>query len=917
MVTNRSVPALVAGLVLIAAYYLATRLALGLGRDAGPILMAILNFLTPGFAKHPIQALVAEAGKQAIAIAGLILVGIGVSRAALLARITQLPSLVSRGLWRPAVWYFLAGSFVSGLITSLSFRFIGTPSPSRGDSWLLQLISILGYTLPIAGLYCAVRLLFGRASWPTDKWLGYIGAGAALYSLSWQVIPMIGSTIGLGDYVPLLGLFLGGGGVTKSPISLCIQLATGCAAAWTGLTLARKSAAAMQGQRDYLAALYPLLAATILSGAVARLGFLDFFTSTLSAGHAISYVAVFIATTAMSLLCLIDGVLLAAPDSTAAPTHQPTPGKRTALISLVANAVSSGRFWADFGLSFFITIALLGIAYVTVGQIPLLAAAFMLPVIIFGFLVGPIVVFIIGALRGRPGFAIAPIIILLVVVGVRYTNLEIATHHAEETVEEAAGLNLYPFAEPTRKHDLVIIEDSYDNRADGRCSIICEQILLTSDYNVALPEQNSKEWRIYRRANDHDLCIQPAQIESYLSMLAQRRIDTCITLSREAPRRSGLVVRENQSSDAPVKELLPKGLRGSVYEFYERIDGTDRLLGRVVSAVIQAPLLSDRKPTTSDLKLTGAAFYAEALKLPIAKRLRPGDAGLNAVIASLEPLLTDGASADKARETFRLLGGRSDGEVEPKRAAILRLWQSDDPALVKLGLRSLYSIREFGLDFAKPAVAAALSSEDSDTMKAAVSSLYAFEKDLDFAKPGLAALVLAGRTASYGNDMKALGDVMAKVPGGYDPVSREQAKAQLATWPDLSDIQLVGLLGIVARGDEANRQEAVDWLFALKGESFERAVAAIAFHYDVLGEGMQVRFWSEAELRQLIARAPAVSDKSLIDYVTALQFQVNGRDLRPKLRDILKERADQIEGRSIEDQQLAKKMRDAASRIRS
>lgn len=912
MATYRSLPALVAGLVLIAAYYLATRLALGLGRDTGPTLMAILNFLTPGFAKHPIQALVAEAGKQALAIAGLVLVGTGVSRPAFLARITQLPSLVSRGLWRAAVWYFLAGSFVSGLITSLALRFIGTPLPSRGDSWLLQLISILGYILPIAGLYCAVRLLFGRASRPTDKWVGYIAAGAALYRLSWQVIPLFG----FGDYIPLLGAFLGGG-VTKAPISLCIQLATGCAAAWTGLTLARKGAAAMWGQRSCLVAIYPLLAAVILSSAVTRLGLLDFFTRTLSTGHAISYVAVFIATTAMSLLCLVDGVFLAAPDATAAPAPRPTPRQRTALTALVANAVSSGRFWADFGLSFFITITLLGIAYVTVGQIPLLAAAFMLPVIIFGFLVGPIVVFIIGALRGRPGFAIAPIFVLLVVVGVRYANLEIATHRAEETVEEAAGLNLYPFAEPARKHDLVIIEDSYDNRAEGRCSIICEQILLTSDYDVALPEQNSKEWRIYRRANDHDLCIQPAQIESYLSMLAQRRIDTCITLSREVPRRSGLVVRENQSSDAPVKELLPKGLRGSVYEFYERIDGTDRLLGRVVSAVIQAPLLSDRKPTTSDLKLTGAAFYAEALKLPIAERPRPGDAGLNVVIASLEPLLTDGASADKARETFRLLGGRSDGEVEPKRAAILRLWQSDDPALVKLGLRSLYSIREFGLDFAKPAVAAALSSEDSDTMKAAVSSLYAFEKDLDFAKPGLAALVLAGRTASYGNDMKALGDVMAKVPGGYDPVSREQAKAQLATWPDLSDIQLVGLLGIVARGDEANRQEAVDWLFALKGESFERAVAAIAFHYDVLGEGMQVRFWSEAELRQLIARAPAVSDKSLIDYVTALQFQVNGRDLRPELRDILKERADQIEGRSIEDQKLAKKMRDAASRIRS
>lgn len=149
----------------------------------------------------------------------------------------------------------------------------------------------------------------------------------------------------------------------------------------------------------------------------------------------------------MALLCLIDGVLVSATDTIAAPVSQPKSRQRAALFSLIRAGFSSSRFWADLGLSLIITLVLLAIAYATVGQIPILAAAFLMPLIIFGLLVGPIAMFIIGMLRGRPGFAIAPICILLAVAGARYVNLEFATYRAKETVEEAAGINVYPFAD--------------------------------------------------------------------------------------------------------------------------------------------------------------------------------------------------------------------------------------------------------------------------------------------------------------------------------------------------------------------------------------------------------------------------------------------------------------------------------------
>ena len=68
-------------------------------------------------------------------------------------------------------------------------------------------------------------------------------------------------------------------------------------------------------------------------------------------------------------------------------------------------------------------------------------------------------------------------------------------------------------------------------------------------------------------------------------------------------------------------------------------------------------------------------------------------------------------------------------------------------------------------------------------------------------------------------------------------------------------------------------------------------MAAVAHKYDALGAASSVRFWTKQEIEQLIARGPSVSNKGLIIYVRALEHQMEGRELRPMLKDLLEDRA--------------------------
>lgn len=895
--------------MLLLAFFFVTRIAIHLRSSDGFFARDLLNFLHPGYKHHPLQWLAVEGAVLLAGACGLVLYGLALSGPGLLARFRTMPSVVRRADWRPIFWVLLIG-YLAPTLLGILFLITDFGLPGRRGGPLAQAMHLAGYVAPLGTLYCATRLLFGRRAWWSDKWLGYITAAAALFGVSWKFI----SISGLGESLPVVGFF---GARGAASAYMLISLAVGIASVWTGLVLARTGEVALRGLRDFSIIGYLVLAASVFSVLLSKTTSLGYVLSSLSSQYTTPYLCLLATFAGTVILCLADGAgLLAGGARSAVPAESARPGH--SLFRRALAAPLAGRFWADFGLSFIITVVLIGIAYMTVGKTPIMAAAFIMPLIILGFLIGPIVMFVIGVLRGRAGFAAAPVLILLAIIGFRYANLQIAAQQAQAAVDEAAALNVYPFAAPSRQHDIVLIADSSNNRDDGMCSLTCMQIVLASQQAVALPDPASAEWRVYRRGTGLEFCRQPAQIKSYVALLAAGYVDSCIVMAREAPRNTALVIRENHSDDAPVKRLLPKGVRGWVPELYERIDGQDRLLGRIVLGKVQPPLLSDRKPAATPLQMSLPAFYAAALKLPIGDAIPTTDAEMAAVLSSLEALFSDSEIGSAARNTFRKIGhiAKSEAGAAPLRATLERFWQSDDPALIILGLQTIYSMQPAGAEFAKPAIARFMASDNVDIMKAAVLALNGYKADLEFAKAPLADLILSDRIAAFGNDARSIVDLLKIMPGAFPPEIRERAKGELTARPDLVEGRLISVLAIVARRDAQNRQDVIDWILSLEGERFERVVSDLAHKYDVLSEPRDsVRFWSESDMEVLIPRTATVSDAHIVRYIRAIQFQTNGLPLRSQLRDLVEARADQLATGSADQQKLAKELREILRRM--
>jgi hypothetical protein len=591
------------------------------------------------------------------------------------------------------------------------------------------------------------------------------------------------------------------------------------------------------------------------------------------------------------------------------------------LLRRAGRALVAGRFWRDFFLSLVITLALLGIAYMTVGQTPLLAAAFIMPLIIFGFLIGPIVMFVIGVLRGRPGFAAAPALLLVALLAYRHANLVEAAHEAQTAVDKAASFNVYPFLAPVKPHDIVAIQDSYDAREGGACSPICRQILLTSDYAVGVAETASGQWRVHRKAAGHEFCSQPAQVESYVSLLNYRHAGVCITLAHEAPHKDALVIRENRSEHASANNLLPKSVQGLVMEFFERTDGQDRLLGRVISGTVQPPLLSGQQATQTPINMTDADFYAAALNLPIQQQEPLGSDPIETLALVLEDLFDDPMAGKDARAAFGMLGykAKSEAEIQPFRAHVVRLLQSSDAQRIVVGLRSLKGLSKFGLDFAKPAVVRYLADSNPEVMKTAVHAMFAYTEvhnrrrtDLDFAKPALAELILSDRVEAYRDDYGSVMRILESVSGPFPPQLRDLPKSLLAARSDLTDERLAIVLAVVARGSDENRQEAADWVLALPSNRFEDAVLAVR-PARTLVDGLD--FWSERDMETLADRAAEVPSDRLAAFIDAFRFQVAFASVRPAIVALLKKRVAQLQAGPAADQRLAKKLARYSDRL--
>lgn len=858
----------------------------------------ISGFLSPGFKNHPDQWLSVQTATLACGIAGLLLFALGRSGG-------RWPLAAGRVLasvhnnWRQVIWAILLGLFGERLL--LSATVISPLGFGDHGLWGFGRMAFYSYGLPLVGLYACARLLFAKQRWAADTWAGYAMAALTLFSLGWQVLFS-------GSFVLKSLLFsMGDPFDIGRGLSFGLSLASDCAAAWAGLLLARgrhPDGQLMAKDRSRLG--YLVLSALTVGIAISKLRQLAFIVSSLATTHAAIYGSQLIALVVVALACVVDSVAVAGRQAEA-PAARPAaaPGSTRKSAALAFAPLATARFWKDLALSFVITgILVLGV-YAAFRNSDPYALPFTLPIFLMAGFAGPVLMFVIGVMRGRAGAAIAPMLVVLLAFG--YARLSWMAHEHEEdaAIAEAAKLNVFPFAAPTRSHDTVVIEDSNESRSRGDCAGICQQILLASDYAVAVAMEGSQEWRVHRRAHGHALCADPEHADSYVAFLALGIAGTCIdTVSRQGTG-DALVIRENRSRDTPIRQQLPKRLNANILEFYELLAGQYQLLGRVVSA---AGSTSGQGDDPSIMNLRDDEFYAMALKLSIAREPAPRDGDLGAAALVLESLFQDAAVGEKARFAFTNLGkiAKSDAAMQPLRDAVRKLWDSGDPELVVLAFRALHEMRQFSVDFAKPAVIAFMAAENDKVADAAVGALMAFDADLEFAKAPLGDLILSERFDAHRTYFQGFYHVVKKIDGPFPRALQERARRAVVNASDRKPERLLLDVAVAAHTNKAGRQGALDWIFDIEGERFEQVVQAIGVDSEVICcDRATALFWSEDEMAQIVRRAAQVPSERLIAYVEPIRWQMALHPYSGELRDLFESRIEQLDVGSEADRTLA------------
>jgi hypothetical protein len=302
----RSKPALVLSLALLLAFLFAAHVAVQFRPTSGELAWTIFGLLHPSIKQHPGLWFAAESIVLLAGSGGLVLFGFAVSGASLGARFRQASALLRRS-WRLVVWVLLFGHLLPSVIAFLQLVTGALSLPNAPFVPIMYLL--LASSSPPAGFYCAARLLFGSARWRIDTVLGYVAAGIASFDVALHVV----SIIGLGQFLPILGIFrtgaLGSGhnATTWTMVSVAIV--------WAGLTLARQSLAGpLIRNHNRVAALYCVLGGLVFSVAVQKSGFYWPLLSNISLWHTAIYAGLIGTLGVVALLCLGDGLRLLTGD---------------------------------------------------------------------------------------------------------------------------------------------------------------------------------------------------------------------------------------------------------------------------------------------------------------------------------------------------------------------------------------------------------------------------------------------------------------------------------------------------------------------------------------------------------------------------------------------------------------------------
>jgi hypothetical protein len=212
------------------------------------------------------------------------------------------------------------------------------------------------------------------------------------------------------------------------------------------------------------------------------------------------------------------------------------------------------------------------------------------------------------------------------------------------------------FLPPKSQHRIVAIENSSYSTKDGakRCSAFCLQMLFDGRYVPAIKHYRRETWTLFQLAHGQT-CRESPRASRYLELLGRRYADACIITVDQATLSDALVIREYFHSDDPgTRQRWP--YRGSLYEFVERTDGNETVLGSWARGEVEPPMLLANlwglSPFYVGDPFKEAAFYSQALHLPIRQSLPSGNAPAQEVLDGLRPFFDDPEMASWAMNAF-------------------------------------------------------------------------------------------------------------------------------------------------------------------------------------------------------------------------------------------------------------------------
>jgi hypothetical protein len=340
---------------------------------------------------------------------------------------------------------------------------------------------------------------------------------------------------------------------------------------------------------------------------------------------------------------------------------------------------------------------------------------------------GPVIVVANGLLKRRLGRIVGP---LLLISGLAaYSHATVA--HDRDT---AAAADTRPIHLDGPLPKIVALEEQ-----TTFCQSHCIQVLANTDFDVVQRPSSKRPWQRFRKVVGLT-CDDNAHRTSTIGFIRLGYIGVC---------------SEQIDSDAKVDDAIfisakfqtsgdwegAGRFRGD-YAVAGRVqNGTTSILGRWINGRIEAPLGDFLGALAAKDVKVGSPFmvediYRAAIGIPISDARRPGPSSIPELIAEYERL------GDSRRAGFSISTYYESLLVQagPEWAArhLEPMLNSDNVETRKLALLGLESLHGSKLEFAKPALAKGLQSDDRDEAARSVAALERIpSKERGFAVNGL------------------------------------------------------------------------------------------------------------------------------------------------------------------------------------